>query len=71
MTKKKVEEQIVIENEKVEVIKEEGKTIIVKAKEGLSLGQFELLSKMIKSEEKSTGFDIVLVPYSIDSVEVK
>lgn len=71
MTKKKNEKDAVIENENVEVIKEEDKTIIVRSKKSLSLGQFELLSKMLKSEEKSTGYKIVLVPFSTHSVEVK
>ncbi|WP_273327881.1 hypothetical protein [Vallitalea guaymasensis] len=60
-----------IENDEVEVIKEEGNTIIVKAKKGLSIGQFELLSQMLKSENKKTEYEIVLMPYSVDTVDIK
>lgn len=58
-------------NNEVEVISEEGKTIIVKAKKGLSIGQFELLSQMLKSENEKTEYEIILMPYSVDTVDIK
>ena len=55
------------EVEKVKEVKEDKETILVfKATRPLDKGEFELLSDMIKHEEKKTGVKIVLMPYSCD-----
>ncbi|GKX29016.1 hypothetical protein SH1V18_14960 [Vallitalea longa] len=60
-----------VENKDVEVIHEESKTIIVRAKKALNKKQFELLSDMLKSENEKTGHEIILMPYSVETIVIK
>lgn len=62
-TKKKKEVEKVKE---VKVKEKEEKILVFKATRPLDEGEFELLSDMIKHEEKKTGVKIVLMPYSCD-----
>lgn len=50
-------------------IKETDKAIIFKANRPLMKEEFELLSDLVKSEEKKTGLSIILMPYSCEVVE--
>lgn len=60
MAKKKVT------TKKVTKVKETDKAIIFKANRRLTKEEFELLSDLVKSEEKKTGLEIVLMPYSCE-----
>lgn len=74
---KKITEEVIstdsnkVENKDVEVIDEEGKTIIVRAKRALNKKQFELLSDMLKLENEKTGHEIILMPYSVETIVIK
>lgn len=59
-----------LDNKQVDILQEDNKKIIVRAKEGLSKGQFELLSDMLKSENEKIGYEIILMPYSVDTIDI-
>ena len=50
-------------------VAEKDKVVVFKANRPLTEIQFNLLSDLIKQEEKKTGVKIVLMPYSCDVVE--
>jgi hypothetical protein len=54
---------------KVTKVKETDKAIIFKANRPLMKEEFELLSDLVKLEEKKTGLKIILMPYSCEVVE--
>jgi hypothetical protein len=58
-----------ITTKKVTKVKETDKAIIFKANRPLMKEEFELLSDLVKLEEKKTGLKIILMPYSCEVVE--
>ncbi|MEZ7173598.1 hypothetical protein [Sporosarcina sp. OR05] len=63
MAKKKTDNQ-------AEVISEQEGVVIVKANAPLDKKQFELLSELMRKEEGKSGMKVVVLPYSVDLVEV-
>ncbi|MCT4544442.1 MAG: hypothetical protein N4A63_12925 [Vallitalea sp.] len=63
------DKKLKIDKKQVDILQEDDKKIIVRAKKGLSKGQFELLSDMLKSENEKIGYEIILMPYSVDTID--
>lgn len=47
------------------------KVLVVQANKPLTKSEFDLLSDLVKAEEKKTGVQVVLLPHSADLKEVK
>ena len=52
----------------VKVLQETNTVIVVQPKQPLTERDFNLVSKLLKEEEKDSGVKIVLLPYSVDFV---
>lgn len=61
---KKAEEKAL--EAKTEKVKETEDAIIFKANRPLTKSKFEVLSDIVRSEQKKSGKTIILVPYSCD-----
>ncbi|MBU5214498.1 hypothetical protein [Heyndrickxia oleronia] len=65
MAKAKAKEK----NEDVELIKETEHVLVFKANRRLNESEFNLLSDLVRQEEKKAGVKIILMPNSVDIVE--
>lgn len=66
MAKKETKKKLDVEVKEVKTIKEPIETLIFKPNKPLTPQEYEMLSDMVRSENKKSGVNIVLIPFSCE-----